>query len=94
MAFREDSASGVGERDRERAAVFEAKNERRTNQVRDILVRRQIDRALDPMQPGDRQSVSGGESLISRDPVANLAKHFALAAQVAHTHAFFDELHS
>ncbi len=78
MALGQDAASLVCQGDSKRASILEPEDKRRTDQGRDILVRREIDRALDSMKTRDRQSIPG-QPLVSRDLVRHLAQHLTLA---------------
>lgn len=92
MTFGKNSATRVGERHCDRAAILESKNEGRTNEIGHVLLCRQIDRALDPMTSRNRHAVPR-ERLVSRDLVAHLLQPLTAAAQVSYPRMLLDKSH-
>ena len=92
MSFRQDAAGFVCQGHGKRAAVFESEDKRCPNQIGDVLVRWEIDRALDSMKSRDRQSIPG-QSLVSRDLVSHLLQQLTVVAEISNARAFLNQLH-
>jgi hypothetical protein len=93
MSFAEDAATSVQQFDTENAAVLEFQPQRPSDPFEWIRSRIKIDRAFDSMKARDRKAGTFAHSLISADPIPNLAKPHFVQQELSDARAFLHQLH-
>lgn len=91
MAFGENAAVGIGERDSERAAVFELERQVACDEPTGVRDRRGADLPFDAVDPGHGQP-RRRHALKAADYVTHGLKMLIAPTHAAHAGAFFDEL--
>ena len=91
MALGEHTAGAVGDRDGNRATVFESQGHRCTNQRHEIS--RRLYGTFDSMHSRDRQSGLIDKTLVAGNSIADLGNHRFLGVQVANPRILLDQLH-
>lgn len=90
VPFGEHAAGGVGQRERERAAILELERQTSADQRCNVGEPRERDGALNAVQPRDRQS-RYRHALVAADAIGNLQDLAVLPADGADTGEFFNE---